>query len=186
MVVAIGENVPDLQTEDDKQASRGPMQPCSPRSNRTEAGHYCRSCFWPNEAKDDIMRRVAGEHRAAFVDTCGDGRRKSQRRIQGGNSAIRSLERPRGSWHVAMRTRSGRRCYGACRGRARRRPLPQPIAKFRPRALSACRTQQHAGRGPTRHVLTVASHGCHPGPRCLGRAFCSQESRACCPNRRRS
>lgn len=76
LIVALGENVPNLSTEDDRKSYRAAFRTLvgfflgSEKRPRT----VVRGVFWPNPAKDDVMREVADEFGVAFVQTdfCAD------------------------------------------------------------------------------------------------------------------
>ncbi len=75
VVVAIGENVPELSTDEAKAnyaAAFGRL--LSALEANSHPAIFVRSCFWANPAKDEIMQRVAAEHGATYVDVGALGR----------------------------------------------------------------------------------------------------------------
>jgi len=69
MILAIGENVPDLKDDAAKlqfgNALRKLLQSLKTDKRPTIV---VRSCFWPNEAKDQVLREVCQEFGGVFVD----------------------------------------------------------------------------------------------------------------------
>ena len=62
VIVAIGENVPPLDT--DRGPSRIPRRVRPPARRAHENSHpliFVRSCFWPNPEKDELMKQAAAE-----------------------------------------------------------------------------------------------------------------------------
>lgn len=69
VVVAIGENVPALESEDAKTAFKTSfMQLLTALGRRGEPKLFVRSCFWPNRVKDDILRETCLAAGGTFVD----------------------------------------------------------------------------------------------------------------------
>jgi hypothetical protein len=69
VIVAIGENVPALGSEDAKTGFKGSfvrLLTALARNGRPDI--FVRSCFWPNKAKDDIMRESCTAVGGVFVD----------------------------------------------------------------------------------------------------------------------
>lgn len=78
IVVAIGENVPSL----DSQQARQSFQASFARLLKTLQSEgrpaiYVRGCFWANAVKDDILRQCARDTGAVFVDIGGLGKDES-------------------------------------------------------------------------------------------------------------
>ena len=75
VVLAIGENVPTLVTEDDKAAFRSAVT-CLLKSvtGNGTSRLYIRSSFWPNAIKDDILGQVCRDAGGTFVDISFIGR----------------------------------------------------------------------------------------------------------------
>ena len=69
VILAIGENVPALDTEDARAGFR--KATAALLATLKQAGApalVVRSCFWPNKAKDEILRQVCAEAGGTFVD----------------------------------------------------------------------------------------------------------------------
>ena len=76
--MAIGENVPALKTEMDKvefKASLLKLLHALQIDNQPTI--LVRSCFWPNRAKDDVLRQACAESGGVFVDLSGLGQDES-------------------------------------------------------------------------------------------------------------
>ncbi|MDB5732447.1 MAG: hypothetical protein JWQ03_2342 [Variovorax sp.] len=69
VVIAIGENVPQLRTEADKAAFGRRFQKLL-ETFKVKDGPalFVRGCFWPDAAKDQVMQKVSLEAEATFVD----------------------------------------------------------------------------------------------------------------------
>lgn len=69
IVLAIGENVAELKTEDDQKkyaAAFAGLLRTLKQSEQTEI--FVRTSFWANQVKDDIMRKAAADAGATLVD----------------------------------------------------------------------------------------------------------------------
>jgi lysophospholipase L1-like esterase len=69
VIVAIGENVPPLETEEAKVKYRDAFVRLL--TTLTENSHpviFVRSCFWPNPQKDELMKQAAAQTGATYVD----------------------------------------------------------------------------------------------------------------------
>lgn len=78
VIVAIGENVAEPATEE----ARGKFAAAFARLLSALQKHgqpaiFVRSSFWPNQTKDDIMRKVSADASVTFVDIAKIGRDKS-------------------------------------------------------------------------------------------------------------
>lgn len=75
VVLAIGENVPGLSSDTDKAAfHRAVSGLLEGLKTRHPVKLVVRSCFWPDETKDRILREVSQEVGAQFVDISAIGR----------------------------------------------------------------------------------------------------------------
>ncbi|MFI5379030.1 MAG: SGNH/GDSL hydrolase family protein [Tepidisphaerales bacterium] len=75
IVLAIGENVPVLRTDAAKAAFREHFKRLlAAIRGREGTAVFVRSCFWPDAAKDEILRQVSAEMGAVFVDISALGR----------------------------------------------------------------------------------------------------------------
>ena len=87
VVVAIGENVPELATDEAKAkyaAAFGRL--LSTLEANSHPAIFVRSQFWANPTKDEIMKRVSAEHGVTFIDAGALGREpanaaRSERKI---------------------------------------------------------------------------------------------------------
>ena len=69
IILAIGENVADLNTEEARvRYATAFSNLLSSLKKQGRPTIFVRSCFWPNQAKDEIMKRAATEADAIFVD----------------------------------------------------------------------------------------------------------------------
>ncbi|HEX4144120.1 MAG TPA: SGNH/GDSL hydrolase family protein [Pirellulales bacterium] len=69
VIVAIGENVPPLDSAEAKTKYRDAFVRLL--TTLTKNGHpaiFVRSCFWPNPEKDELMKQAAAETGAIYVD----------------------------------------------------------------------------------------------------------------------
>lgn len=75
VVLAMGENVPTLATEDDKAAFRSAVTTLLKLVMGNGAPRlFVRSSFWPNAIKDDILKQVCRDAGGTFVDISTIGR----------------------------------------------------------------------------------------------------------------
>ncbi len=78
IIVAIGENVPAFPSEEAKaafgKALAGLLAALKKRGNQAL---FVRSCFWPDKAKDELMRQACREAGGTFVDISGLSRDES-------------------------------------------------------------------------------------------------------------
>jgi hypothetical protein len=75
IVVAIGENVPSLDSEEARKRFRehfGRLLTALKSDSRPAI--FVRSCFWPDQTKDEIMRQCSAAAGAVFVDISGLGK----------------------------------------------------------------------------------------------------------------
>jgi lysophospholipase L1-like esterase len=80
VVIAIGENVPQLRTEADKAAFGQQFQQLLETFKAKDGpALFVRSCFWPDAAKDQIMKQVSLEAGATFVDISALGKDPANR-----------------------------------------------------------------------------------------------------------
>ena len=78
VVVAIGENVPALASEDAKTKFKDSFaRLLTALKNNGQPAIFVRSCFWPNKAKDDIMQKSCTAVGGVFVDISGLGKDES-------------------------------------------------------------------------------------------------------------
>ncbi len=129
VVVAIGENVPALDTEAAKAAYAAAFARLL--AQLKEAGSpalFVRSSFWPDPAKDDIMKRASAEASATFIDIASLGREeanaaRSERKIDHAGVAAhpgdRGMQAIAEAIWAAIQTRS----------RTGAPPSPTPAAK---------------------------------------------------------
>lgn len=69
VIVAIGENVPALTSEDAKTTFRNSLSSLlAALRKQGEPAIFVRSCFWPDKAKDGILRDACREANGTFVD----------------------------------------------------------------------------------------------------------------------
>jgi len=69
VIVAIGENVPALKSDEEKsQFKNGLMNVLNGLTVDNHPTVVVRSCFWPNQAKDQILKQVCQEVGGIFVD----------------------------------------------------------------------------------------------------------------------
>lgn len=69
VIVAMGENVPALTTEPAKAAFKASTTRLLRRlKENSEPVIVVRSCFWPNEAKDNVLKQACEEVGGIFVD----------------------------------------------------------------------------------------------------------------------
>ena len=69
IIVAIGENVPELAEEKAQAAYAGAMgRLLTALKGRGEPALFVRSCFWPHAVKDGILRKACAEAGGTFVD----------------------------------------------------------------------------------------------------------------------
>ena len=69
IIIAIGENVPALKSEDDKTRFKSSVTKLLARLKaHKQPTLLVRSCFWANPAKDEVLRQVCGEAGGIFVD----------------------------------------------------------------------------------------------------------------------
>jgi len=72
IVVALGENVPALSSEEAKGKFRaGLASLLAALKKGGEPALFVRSCFWPDKTKDEILRDVCREAGGSFVDNSG-------------------------------------------------------------------------------------------------------------------
>jgi hypothetical protein len=72
VIVAIGENVPALASEDARaKFGKAVAGLLATLKKRGEPRIVVRSCFWPDKAKDDILRQACREAGGVFVDNSG-------------------------------------------------------------------------------------------------------------------
>jgi hypothetical protein len=72
VVVAIGENVPPLASEDAKAKFKASfVRLLTTLKSRGKPAIFVRSCFWPDKAKDDVLREAAVATGGVFVDISG-------------------------------------------------------------------------------------------------------------------
>jgi hypothetical protein len=72
VVVAIGENVPPLASEDAKARFKVSfVRLLTTLRSRGKPAIFVRSCFWPDKAKDDVLREAAVATGGVFVDISG-------------------------------------------------------------------------------------------------------------------
>jgi len=77
-IVAIGENVPALASEEAKQTFKNSVSNLLATLKKSgPSAIFARSCFWPDNAKDDAMRQACQEAGATFVDISGLSRDES-------------------------------------------------------------------------------------------------------------
>ena len=75
VVVAIGENVPELDTDSAKaKFSEAFARLLAILKQNGTPAIFVRGCFWPNAVKDDIMRKESANAGATFVDIAAMGR----------------------------------------------------------------------------------------------------------------
>jgi hypothetical protein len=75
LVLAIGENVPALATEDDKRAFQATVVRLLHAFTQASApALFVRSCFWPDAAKDEALREACAAAGGTFVDIGALGR----------------------------------------------------------------------------------------------------------------
>jgi len=78
IIVAIGENVPALPTEEARKGFRNALASLLAAFHRQgEPAIFVRSCFWPDKTKDDILREACREAGGTFVDISGLARDES-------------------------------------------------------------------------------------------------------------
>ena len=78
VIVAIGENVPALGSEDAKTKFKGSfVRLLTAMKCNGQPDIFVRSCFWPNKAKDDILRESCTAAGGIFVDIGDLGRDES-------------------------------------------------------------------------------------------------------------
>lgn len=69
IIVAIGENVPDLSTDDARaKYSTAFAKLLAELKRNGKPSLFVRSSFWANAAKDDIMRKASADAGATFID----------------------------------------------------------------------------------------------------------------------
>lgn len=68
VIVAIGENVAALGTDDAKQQFKSSLQKLFAKIRASGATLLVRSCFWADAAKDGILRDACAENGGIFVD----------------------------------------------------------------------------------------------------------------------
>ena len=69
LIVAIGENVPAIETAETQDSFRNAFRlMIKTLTQRRKPALFIRSCFWENTAKDKVMREVCGEFGGTFVD----------------------------------------------------------------------------------------------------------------------
>jgi len=68
VIVAIGENVAALQTEDTKEQFKSSLQKLLAKAKTPGATIVVRSCFWADAAKDGILREACATAGGIFVD----------------------------------------------------------------------------------------------------------------------
>lgn len=69
VILAIGENVPELTDDDLKgKYALAYQQLLATLRRHGSPTIFVRSCFWPNPAKDEIMKKAAAGARMSFVD----------------------------------------------------------------------------------------------------------------------
>jgi lysophospholipase L1-like esterase len=69
VIIALGENVPDLGTPQAKAGYRAAFARLLAELKRdNHPAIFVRSSFWPNVAKDEIMKKVCAEAGGVFVD----------------------------------------------------------------------------------------------------------------------
>lgn len=80
IVVAIGENVPALRTDEAKSAFQEHLRKLlAALQGSDRPAIFVRSCFWPDAAKDQILKQVATEAGATFVDISALGKDPSNK-----------------------------------------------------------------------------------------------------------
>ncbi|MFZ2654283.1 MAG: SGNH/GDSL hydrolase family protein [Victivallales bacterium] len=78
IIMAIGENVPPLETKEAKLNFHKAMTLLLKVLNQdSNSSIFVRSCFWEDKAKDDILRRVCEEAGGTFVSLVGVDKDKS-------------------------------------------------------------------------------------------------------------
>lgn len=78
VIVAIGENVPAFPSDEAKGQFRTAFAKLlAALDEHGKPAIVVRSCFWPNKAKDDILREVCREAGGTFVDMSGLSRDES-------------------------------------------------------------------------------------------------------------
>ena len=69
VIVAIGENVPAFPSEEAKNKFRNALASLlAALKKHGKPAIFVRSCFWPDKAKDEVMRKVCQEADGTFVD----------------------------------------------------------------------------------------------------------------------
>ena len=69
VILAIGENVPELTTAEAKAAfSQALVKLLKTFKSRGIPAIFVRSCFWPNQAKDEILSKACDEVGGKFID----------------------------------------------------------------------------------------------------------------------
>lgn len=80
IVLAIGENVPALRTDEAKLAFQEHFRKLlAALQGSDKPAIFVRSCFWPDAAKDPILKQVAVEAGAIFVDISALGKDPSNK-----------------------------------------------------------------------------------------------------------
>lgn len=80
IVVAIGENVPGLRTDEAKSAFQEHFRKLlAALQGSDRPAIFVRSCFWPDAAKDQILKQVATQAGATFVDISALGKDPSNK-----------------------------------------------------------------------------------------------------------
>jgi lysophospholipase L1-like esterase len=88
VVLAIGENVPALETDEAKaKYAEAFGRLLTALEANSHPAIFVRGCFWANPPKDEIMKRVAEEHGVVYVDVGALGRdaanaARSERKIE--------------------------------------------------------------------------------------------------------
>jgi hypothetical protein len=88
VIVAIGENVPELGTDAAKDAfSKALAILLKELKSHGNPAIFVRSCFWPNVVKDEILRKACDEIGGSFVDISAMGKdqtlqAKAERKIE--------------------------------------------------------------------------------------------------------
>lgn len=78
VIVAIGENVPELATEDERAKYAAAFaRLLTALKQQGKPAIFVRSSFWPHATKDDIMRKVSADAGVTFVDIAKLGSDKS-------------------------------------------------------------------------------------------------------------
>lgn len=76
VILAVGENVPALKSEEDKARFKASLDKLLGAAKTSGAGPsvVVRSCFWADAAKDDILRKACAEAGGSFVDIAALGK----------------------------------------------------------------------------------------------------------------